>query len=646
MAIRLAKKYGLIFPKEKKAAFSVLKILGDNENVEVEAAEKTMTTQEAKKELAAEVSEIDYLIASLKFAISYLSPFQKKSSFWQKFQSPKIMVKKKEKFERDILLEKNIKRVIDIEREREEISREKKEIVEKLTELEKFQKLDFLPTTTKYTEMALYSLPQAHLQTLKKLRDSLEMLLYFKEICLVPGRVILLLVFCQEHREQILKKIKQMKGEEISYEFAQVPEKILKELFQKKKEIEKQQEGFEKELCQKAKLLNDLKIYHDLLLCQKTKIELKTKSMESRFLNYLSFYSLEENKEALEKKFKKISPEISIIGLKEEKGNLPVILENNKIVSPLQYVTEIFGLPRATEIDPTPFMAIFFIIFFGICLTDAGYGFFLSLASILGLILLKKRLADTRLVKLLFYGGLSTIIMGVLFGSYFGITAQELKFFPYLTKLQKIDPMKDTLLFLGLAFALGYLQLFFSQIVKIISGIKNKNRDFIESGFAWALLYICGALALAGMRFPRLLALGLWGAVFSALFIMFSESRGVLIFLKPLLGFIKLVQGLINTMSDVLSYSRLMALGLATSIIALIVNQIAFIFKDLIPFIGWPVAVAILIVGHIFNLGINALGGFIHSGRLQFVEFFPKFLEGGGRRFKPLKPELKYIEFT
>ncbi len=117
--------------------------------------------------------------------------------------------------------------------------------------------------------------------------------------------------------------------------------------------------------------------------------------------------------------------------------------------------------------------------------------------------------------------------------------------------------------------------------------------------------------------------------------------------------FLKLGSGIMSLyslvayMGDMLSYSRLLALGLATGIIALVINLIAVIFKDMLPsFLGLLVAGIILLIGHLFNLAINVLGSFIHSSRLQFVEFFPKFMEGGGPRFKALKRESKYVELT
>lgn len=255
----------------------------------------------------------------------------------------------------------------------------------------------------------------------------------------------------------------------------------------------------------------------------------------------------------------------------------------------------------------------------------------------------KSTFKDNKLIKLLFYGGISTFIVGALFGSYFGVAPSVLGL-PFLGRLKLLDPIKDTVLFMGIAFFLGYLQLVFAQVVRIISGKRNKNKPAILRGIAWGVLFLFGSVLLLSIKVPGLKMVGLAGIIVSGVGVLLAESIGVKIYLKPLAGGVKMLQGLINTVSDILSYSRLMALGLATAVIALVVNQIAGLFSGMIPYIGWVVGGLLLVGGHLFNLGINTLSGFIHSGRLQFVEFFPKFLEGGGRRLKPARSELKYIQ--
>jgi len=196
---------------------------------------------------------------------------------------------------------------------------------------------------------------------------------------------------------------------------------------------------------------------------------------------------------------------------------------------------------------------------------------------------------------------------------------------------------------MGLSFAIGYLQVAFAQVIKIVTGRNSKNKEMFINGLAWLIFYAALVVfILAKIKIIQLLYVPTIFIIMAAGFLIVAESFGQKIFLKPLVGAIKVLQGIIGTMSDVLSYSRLVALGLSTAVIALIVNQIAFLLGGMVPYVGWILTGLVLIGGHIFNLGINALGSFIHSGRLQFVEFFPKFLEGGGKRFNPIKPELKY----
>lgn len=644
--LKVTKKYILAFPKEREK--DVLELMEQTEDIEVIENKNSQALKEKEKILRA-LQELDYLISSFGFAISYLKPFAKKISLAEKIKNPRIIVKKKSiKDEK----EKNglvslVERTVEIEKELETLKREQKENETKLTGLANFGNLDFAPKDTNHTFFLVVSVPFPQLEGF--LSACFKNKFYQRELHRDSSKVFCLVVGLKEGekiegKEKFLEHLKDFKAETVPFGFSNPPSEERKIILQEIKEGKVKINGFKKELSKAAQNLRDLKTYYDLLNIQKVQLEIKKRCLEEGFLSYLLFWATEEKKKELEGGLKKLSAELIIVETAPEKDELPpVILENNKVVQPFQYVTEIFGLPRNDEIDPTPYLAFFFILFFGICLTDAAYGLLIALFTGFSLLFLKGLFSDTKLLKLLFYGGISTMIMGILFGSYFGASPSALRL-SFLEKLKLIDPIKDTTLFMGLAFFLGYLQLVFAQAVRIISGRRNKNKGLFLAGIAWMTLYLAGGVLLLGLKWPLLKQIGLWPVLFSVLLVLFVESRGVKIFLRPLAGAIKMLQGLIGTMSDILSYSRLMALGLATAVIALIVNQIALLFGEMIPYVGWLVAGLILIGGHIFNLGINALGAFIHSGRLQFVEFFPKFLEGGGRRLKSIKSKLKYIK--
>jgi len=631
----VAKKYILALPREKeKQVFELMEKQGSFEIIE----EK----EEKNENITKDIQQADYLISSLSFAINYLKPFAKKISIMQKLKTPRIILKADATSD---LSEKKdvtstVHRIIDIEKDIEAKEREGKENEEQLKSLDNFGSLGFIPQETTHTASFIVSVSSSQIE--KFIEFLTKNKFYKKTLKETPGQTFILLIAIKEQKQEIIDFLKECKGDVVPYTFENSPKEEKKLIQGKIKDSEKHINSLKKELVDIAKRLEKLKIYHDLLIIERTKLQIKDGTLDEGFLNYVLFWGQEKEKLVFEKKLKKISDKAVIIETKLKDGEqAPVLLENSKAVRPFEYVTEIFGLPKHNEIDPTPYLAFFFILFFGICITDAGYGLLLALFTGAALIFFKKIVGDNKLIKLMFYAGISTFVIGVLFGSYFGTTPSVIGL-PFLGGLKLIDPIEDTLLFMGIAFFLGYIQLIFAQVVRIISGKRNKNKEMVLTGIAWGLVFLFGGVLLASVKVPGLRNIGLFGIAVSGGLLLLAETKGVRIFLKPLIGSVKILQGLINAMSDILSYSRLMALGLATAVIALIVNQMASLFGGMIPYVGFILGGLILVGGHLFNLTINALSGFIHSGRLQFVEFFPKFLEGGGRRLQPARSELKY----
>jgi len=636
--LKTAKKYLLGFTKENEN-----KIITELEKASCFEIEQIETQQHSQQS-----QQNDFLLAQADFAIGFLKPYNKeKKGFIKNLTTPYFSVKK-DKLEqsfnnKDLLLV--VEKTAQIEKQRDILQNKAKEITKKLTELACFGNLGFCPQDTRHFALFIASLSTPNSQAF--FQALIKQGFYHSQLSLQQNKAFVLMVVAKENKEKATELLKQYKGEVVAYNFQNSPIKEKELLKNEAETIKTKLNSLEKELYGLALHLNELKIYRDSLALQKVASEIKVKQKQGAFLKYIAFWALEENVKLLKDKLKAIESNISIIDVKlKDKEEPPVVLANNKAVRPFEYVTEIFGAPKSNEIDPTPYLAFFFILFFGICITDAAYGLIMALFCGLALIFLKERFGNNKLIKLLFYAGISTFIVGVLFGSYFGASAEQIGL-GFLGKLKLIDPFKDTIIFLGLAFALGFLQLLFAQVIKVIAGVKDKNKPLAYNGIAWGTAYVFGALfGLGYFKYPAVKPIGMYGLLISGVGLLLAESMGIKMLLKPLAGAVKVLQGLIGTMSDILSYSRLMALGLATAVIALIVNQIAFLFGDMIPVVGFLVTGLVLIGGHLFNLGINALGGFIHSGRLQFVEFFPKFLEGGGRRLKPLKGELKYVKIT
>jgi len=334
-----------------------------------------------------------------------------------------------------------------------------------------------------------------------------------------------------------------------------------------------------------------------------------------------------------------------------EQDKVPVLFQNSSLVKPFEAVTDLYGKPAYHEIDPSGPLAIFFLISFGLALTDAGYGIAMMVVTFVAERFLRLKKDMRKMMRLLFFGGAMTVVLGAVTGGWFSINLDALQdgiVKSFLLGVKLLDPLKQPILFLGIIFAFGIVQLLYAWIVRGMHHWKKGEKGVaIIDDFSWAILIGVIILYIGSSRGYYLFELApmfLWIMYAAIAFMVATQGRtSKNIFLKIGGGVLSL-NGLIAFVSDMLSYSRLLALGLATGIIGLVVNLIASMVHESIPVVGVVLAGAVLLVGHVFNLGINALGAFIHSGRLQFVEFFPKFLEGGGVAFRPLGRVGKYVD--
>lgn len=350
---------------------------------------------------------------------------------------------------------------------------------------------------------------------------------------------------------------------------------------------------------------------------------------------------------------------VDVEELKEDEEP-PVILKNNPFSSSMEGVVESYGLPVKGEIDPTTIMSFFYVFFFGMMLSDAAYG---ALVAIVCGVLVAKfpRMSPgmKKSLKLFFYCGLSTLVWGILFGGYFGniVDIVSQKFFgttvtvPALWFVPLNDPMK--LLVYSLLF--GVIHLFVGLGIKGYLCLKDgRVLDFFCDVVLWFMLLIglilmllpsdiFASIAQMTIVFPE--AVNTLAKVLAAAgaigIVLMSGRENKNPGLRIALGAYDLYN-ITGWLSDALSYSRLLALGLATGVIASVINQMASMLPNNV--IGVIFFIVIFIFGHALNLAINLLGAYVHTNRLQFVEFFGKFYEGGGRPFQPFKENTKYAE--
>ncbi len=328
---------------------------------------------------------------------------------------------------------------------------------------------------------------------------------------------------------------------------------------------------------------------------------------------------------------------------------VPVEIENKPWAKPFEVITKLYGVPRYFEVDPTAVLAPFFAIFFALCLTDAGYGLIMMAASIY---VLGKMQAGKRFMVLILVCSVLTIFAGAMTGGWFGSLlldfAVKYKFTgleTFINKMTWFNPLEDPMTFLVMSIALGYIQIMTGLFTGLFSVLKN-NGIFaaVCDKLSWIVLLnslIIMGVSKAGILPPVAGKIAITLIYLSAATILLLSHRegGV----GPRLG-----MGAYNLFSaifylgDLLSYLRLMALGMATGGVAMAINIIGGLISDT-PYVGFILAVIFMVCGHIFNILQSMLGAFVHSMRLQFVEFFPKFIEGGGVPFVPFSESYKYV---
>lgn len=321
----------------------------------------------------------------------------------------------------------------------------------------------------------------------------------------------------------------------------------------------------------------------------------------------------------------------------EEYPKVPVKLKNNWFTRPLSMVTEMYSLPAYNGLDPNPLMAPFFILFYGIMMADMGYGLLMMIASVVVLKKSRPRAGMHNFFALLGLCGVSTFIMGAVTGGFFG------DFIPQLLKLINPEstfvwfwptlftPLEDTMMILVGAMALGFVQILVGMAISFVKKLRRGQvMDAIWEEVTWWVVFAGLALAILGVT-NLVIILG-----------------GVMVVAGPILtekGFGK-VTGIFGSLynhvtgyfGDILSYSRLMALMLAGSVIAQVFNTLGAIPGNVVIFI------IISMLGNALNFALNLLGCYVHDLRLQCLEYFNKFYEDGGKPFRPMKLDTNYYD--
>ena len=452
-----------------------------------------------------------------------------------------------------------------------------------------------------------------------------------------------------EETEDILRKNAFLP---ISENDNRTPSKFMEDIKSKQNELSRKSDDAVRKIKELSEKRKELKFTVDYLTMRKDKYEALSSLgfTESTFI--LTGYIPEKYTERIQKELEaKFTASITFSDPDEDE-DVPVLLENSRFSSPVEGITKMYAMPSKTDVDPTPVMSFFYYLFFGMMLSDAGYGVLMVIGTCIALS--KFRLEESMRKTLIMFRncGVSTVIWGALFGSWFGDIIQVVgrEFFGKEVGSVALwfEPLDDPIKLLLFSFGLGILHLFLGVAVSFkMSWDDGRKIDAFCDAVPVYLIVLGVAPLGAGILTSvpdNLKTVGSYMLIAGVILLVLTAGRSSKsIFGKFFGGLYALYNTATGYLSDILSYSRLLALGLATGSIAGVINLIGTMPENKI--VKLILLIIVFIVGHIANLAINLLGAYVHTDRLQFVELFSKFYTGGGREFEPFTVNTKYIKF-
>jgi len=438
-------------------------------------------------------------------------------------------------------------------------------------------------------------------------------------------------------------------------------EQLSNQLQEKKELIRDLSKKLESDAIELLPKLKALRGYYKLKLSESRLADIAEKTEETLFLNgWIKSSDMDNLRNSLENKY----DAVLVDEIAEEESEIPpVALSNPPVIEAFEIITDLYGRPRRGMVDPTPFIAPFFPLFFGLCLTDAGYGLLISLIG--GGLLLFGNLGKgaQKFMRFVLYSGIATIILGALAGGWFGIDleASNSALANILLSVKIFDPLKDAILFFAVSIFLGTIQVSLGYVISGFIQYRESSNFVLRIraillAASWIAVTIGAGFFIANYLIPeqletivpvttQFIKYGALGIVLFSIVLGIAGKRGVGASLSDGLAFDGLY-GIVSLFGDLLSYARILALGLSTGVIAGVINIIAKQIMSMIPGLGIVIAGLLVLIGHVVYTAISALGAFVHPARLHFVEYFTKFYEAGGEPFEPFEKKIEGVELV
>ena len=517
--------------------------------------------------------------------------------------------------------------------------------------LEPWEGLD-LPLDTRSTEHAKITLgacPAA--VSLEELRGALSAAAATAEVIeAATDKELHYLLFCchKQDEEAAGEVLKRYGFSATSFkEFSGTAAENIRRIDGELEQLEREKEQLTQELAGFGESRAALQVCSDRLAQEQSKAEAREKLLTNGTIVFFEGWVTEPGLPELERVLGKFACAWETAEPLDEEEP-PVLLQNPKYMQPINMVTEMYSMPAYRGIDPNPLIFWFYIFFFGFMFADVAYGIIIWLVSFLITKKFRPKYTMGYMFKLGQYLGISTLICGIFTGGFFGdvipkfaenmlgITSDQLPvWFQTFSNGIIVNPIGDPMTVLVIAIGIGIVHLIFGQCIHIYMGFRDgRGIDSLLDVVPWWVVFIgIASLALGGPA---------WVIILGVLLLIATQGRAKPGIIRKIMGGIGSLYDVTSWLSDILSYSRLMALMLATSVIASVMNTLGTLGG--LTAVGMVLFVLVFLIGHTFNIGVNLIGTYVHAARLQYLEFYGKFYIEGGTPFQPLTYKTKYVD--
>lgn len=592
--------------------------------------------QEAQQEIQQLTKTIERINASNQFIAHYGSTKEKGLHLNRQVLSLKELEQRVTPAE----LEAELVAIEQLQTQFTELNQQTEALAEKEQFLMQWQKLDILPTQrTKNADWLLASCDATAWSNLQA--ELLSAGGYLEELYSDDQIVNFSCLFLKTEQATIYQLLQRFGAVEVKYPYQALPQSELVTVRQTLKANHQAQKKLALLIGQKRIVVEKLEWAEEQLLAKRNRLRVADRYVKAGRVVTLQGWIAENELSAFKGVLSNyldlndIYLEINDPTDSEITSEVPTKLSNYPLVKPFEMLTEMYSLPKYNEVDPTPWFMPFYLVFFGMMVADGGYGLLMLIAT---LVVSKTKVlprSTKRFVDFFKILAIPTIIWGILYDSYFGFAL------PYQPVL---STSKDVIAILILSIVFGLIQIFVGLGLAAREKIRAKQYlQAVSDGFAWQGILVGIVIALAGhllLKSDPLFMLGVVVAVISSLAIILVP---VLQSPSKIKGFAKgaySLYGITGYIGDLVSYTRLMALGISGGSIAAAFNMLVGFMP---PVARFTVGLLLMVALHGLNIFLSLLSAYVHGARLQYVEFFGKFYEGGGKPFAPLKTQEKYL---